>query len=239
MDLSTELGIASCIRDFAHAIRGAQPPSSTMIRTNYTNGLWTEREKRTPKVLQTSEVLTNDDLMVWQYCHSLQKPPENQHLVPDLDAQRYPRRHNRDDISYRALTNPDHRAARPAHLNVGVSSVPAQQWATGVASDDEDSDDHEDVLQSQLEEAQRREAQKREHTRTGKARQVEAKARHAWRVADTVRPRFGIKPRARLAGIAALHRVDASKVGHNSRLKRAAQAQAQVEARSAAKAKKM
>ena len=62
-------------------------------------------------------------------------------------------------------------------------------------------------------------------TRTGRSKAIEAKQRHQWRggVADTRRPKFGLKNRSRPGGIAAIHRVDASKTGRSSRLASVAQ----------------
>lgn len=63
-------------------------------------------------------------------------------------------------------------------------------------------------------------------TRAGRRASIESKKRHTWRQADKHRPKFGLKPRVRLGGVGAVHRVDAAKNGRVSRLTKVARAAA-------------
>eukprot|EP01047_Picozoa_sp_COSAG01_P010366 COSAG01_NODE_436_length_17063_cov_42.157628_15_plen_492_part_00 len=194
------LARAAAIRDIAHAMR--------------------EREKRTPRELQVQEVLSESDLEVWDYLDSI-APVVVQHSSNEGETR--PRR-TTNRVDYHALATNCHVATR------AVSSLPPSVWrgdfATGSDEDEgqEDAKTHHAQLFDRLEKSLTAcgKMPTEDSVRAGRRTAIEDKQRQQWRQADKHRPKFGLKLQSRLGGIAAVHRVDASKQGRDSRLTKAA-----------------
>ena len=213
-------------------------------------GMMRSREKRVPKELQVDTVTNEDDYVVWKAVESLatQKPrsidddcgfqedsEQIDECFQDLPAKKVtksakcaPSAWMLFNKSEREKVIEELRSRGQPSLSFGqVSTVVGERWRKLQPR-------QRQVWEEKAKKATREHERSISHAessgcdeRSGPARAMVPKARHAWRShVDSMRPKFGLRDRDRApgGGIGAFQRVDASNAGRESRIAMAARA---------------